>query len=137
VTEAGLFGRALSIQLIARTGSLHGPVSFPHICVRTDDASPRTVYLIIRNWDGKCASPLSRAISEWKPRPSPVPPDAGRGFSLQRAQAQIPSKTSTRLPPCHAKGEVAYAHLLQVRRGAKRPERCVGGSPFDEIIVNR
>jgi hypothetical protein len=69
-------------------GPLHGPVSFPHICVRTDDASQRTVYLMIRHWDGKCANPLSRHLGMEAPA-LPRPPRRWPGlFIAARASSE-------------------------------------------------
>ena len=82
-TFAAFFAVSLHQGSSKATGGdpLHGPVSLPHIPVRTDDTPRKAVYLIVQYWDGKCASAPSRAISEWKPRPL-VPPTLAGAFHV-------------------------------------------------------
>ena len=75
----------------------HGPVSVPHISVRTD-GTPRTrVYFIVHTGMANARVPPLAPSRNGSPG-LPGPPDAGRGFSFRLAMIVLPLNGWSALP---------------------------------------
>jgi hypothetical protein len=68
---------------------LHGPVLFPHISVRTDDAPRTRVYFVVHTGMANARVPPLAPSRNGSPG-LPRPPDAGRGFSFRLAMTVLP-----------------------------------------------
>jgi hypothetical protein len=70
-------------------GPVHGPVSWPHIYVRTDDTPRKMVYLLAHTGMANARVPPLAPSRNGSPG-LPRPPDAGRGFSFRLAMTVLP-----------------------------------------------
>jgi len=96
---------------------LHGPVSLPHIPVRTDDTPRQAVYLIAHTGMANARVPPLAPSRNGSPGPS-SPPDAGRGFSCRLVMTVPPS----------LKGQ------YQITGGPERTQTaCLARSPCEPV----
>src|SRR5712692_5910227 len=92
---------------------LHGPVSFPHISVRSDDASRKTGYMAIHAGRAHARPPLAPSRNE-----APAPPPSPRRWPGLFIAARESANSVKHLPPvrlCRETDEVVPGFAMAFR----------------------